>query len=47
MNMLCYPTSPQSYLMLCDPMVVAHQAPWDSAGKNTGVGCNALFQGIF
>ena len=26
MNMLCYPTSPQSYLTLCDPMVVAHQA---------------------
>ena len=21
--------------------------PWDSAGKNTGVGCHALFQGIF
>ena len=26
MNMLSYPTSPQSYLTLCDPMVVAHQA---------------------
>ena len=21
--------------------------PWDSAGKNTGVGCHALLQGIF
>ena len=21
--------------------------PWDSPGKNTGVGCPALFQGIF
>ena len=21
--------------------------PWDSSGKNTGVGCRALFQGIF
>ena len=21
--------------------------PWDSSGKNTGVGCHALFQGIF
>ena len=21
--------------------------PWDSPGKNTGVGCHALFQGIF
>ena len=28
---------------------VAHQVPqpWDSAGKNTGVGCHALLQGIF
>ena len=28
---------------------VAHQAPlpWDSPGKNTGVGCHALLQGIF
>ena len=28
----------------------AHQAPlcpWDSPGKNTGVGCRALLQGIF
>ena len=21
--------------------------PWDSSGKNTGVDCHALFQGIF
>ena len=21
--------------------------PWDSVGKNTGVGCHALLQGIF
>ena len=28
---------------------VVHQAlcPWDSPGKNTGVGCHALLQGIF
>ena len=28
---------------------VVHQAlsPWDSPGKNTGVGCRALLQGIF
>ena len=28
---------------------VARQAlcPWDSPGKNTGVDCHALFQGIF
>ena len=32
----------QSSLTLC-------QAPlsWDSPGKNTGVGCHALLQGIF
>ena len=28
------------------PWTVAHQAPWDSPGKNTGVGCYALLQGI-
>ena len=26
---------------------VAHQAPWDSPGENTGVGCHALLKGIF
>ena len=31
------------------PWTVACQAPcpWDSLGKNTGVGCHALLQGIF
>ena len=31
------------------PWTVAHQTPcpWDSPGKNTAVGCHALFQGIF
>ena len=31
------------------PWTVAHQAPlpWDSPGKNTGVSCHALLQGIF
>ena len=31
------------------PWTVAHQAPLsiDSPGKNTGVGCHALHQGIF
>ena len=28
----------------CDPMLLC---PWDSPGKNTGVGCHALLQGIF
>ena len=34
----------------CDPMDTACQAHlflWDSLGKNTGVGCYSLFQGIF
>ena len=29
---------------------ITHQpplCPWDSSGKNTGVGCHALLQGIF
>ena len=31
------------------PWTGAHQAPltWDSPGKNSGVGCHALLQGIF
>ena len=33
----------QSCLTLCHPMV----CPWDSPGKNTGVGCQSLLQGIF
>ena len=34
---------------LCDPWTVAHQllCPWDSPGKNTGVGCHFLLQRIF
>ena len=40
----------QSCLPLCRPMKwVAHQAlcPWDSPGKNTGMGSHSLLQGIF
>ena len=31
------------------PWTIAHQVlcPWDYPGKNTGVNCHALFQGIF
>ena len=30
------------------PWIIARQAPlWDSPGKNTGVGCHFLLQGIF
>ena len=36
--------------LFATPWTGAHQAPlcpWDSLGKNTGVGCHALLQGIF
>ena len=35
--------------LFATPWTVAHQAlcPWDSPGKNTGVGCHFLLQGIF
>ena len=35
----------QSRLTLCDPMEPL--GPWDFLGKNTGVGCCFLLQGIF
>ena len=41
----------QSCLTLCDPMDCnlpgSSLCPWDSPGKNTGVGCHALLLGIF
>ena len=42
----------QSCLTLCDPVDYSPQAPhfmefWNSPGKNTGVGCHSLLQGIF
>ena len=40
----------QSCLTLCDPMDYSppgFSVPWDSPGKNTGVGCRFLLQGIF
>ena len=30
-----------------DPMTARPLCPWDSPGKNTGVGCHALLQGSF
>ena len=39
----CSGKSAQWCLTLCDPMV----CPWNSPGKNTGVGCHSLLQGIF
>ena len=40
----------QSCLTLCDPTDCSPSGPlcqWASSGKNTGVGCHALLQGIF
>ena len=38
----------QSCLTLCDPRDSSPRGspPWDSPGKNTGVGCHFLFQGM-
>ena len=35
----------QSCLTLCDPHGL--YSPWNSLGKNTGVGSHSLLQGIF
>ena len=40
----------QSRLILCDPLDCSSAGllcPWDSPGRNTGVGCRALLQGVF
>ena len=40
----------QSCLTLCDPMdshPPGSSVPGDSPGRNTGVGCHGLLQGIF
>ena len=48
--MLCTPArSLQSCLTLCEAMDYSPPSssnPWDSLGKDTGVGCHALLQGI-
>ena len=47
--MLCYAKSLQSCLTLCDPMdcsLPGSSVHGDSPGKNPGVGCHALLQGI-
>ena len=43
-NAVCAVLVAQSCLTLCDPTGCSHG---DSPGKNTGVGCHALLQGIF
>ena len=37
----------QSCLTLCDPHASRHLCSWNSPGKNTGVVCYSLSQGIF
>ena len=37
----------QSCLTLCELQPARLFCPWDSPGKNTGVGCHFLLQGIF
>ena len=46
---LCVCLVPQSCLTLCNPMdsLPGSSVHGDSPGKNTGVGCHALLQGIF
>ena len=46
----CVCSITQSYVTLCDPTDCSPTSllcSWDSPGKNTGVGCPALLQGIF
>ena len=44
-----YAKSLQSCLSICDPMdcSLPEPCPWDSPGKNTGMGCHTLLQEIF
>ena len=46
--MVCVCSIAQSCLTLCDPMEPTRLlCPWNFPGKNTGVGCHFLHQGIF
>ena len=49
MYLLVHAKSHQLCPTLCDSMDCSPpgSCPWDSPGKNTGVGCHALLQGIF
>ena len=47
-RLLCTLSRSSSVWLFATPWTVAYQAPlWDSPGKNMGVGCHALLQGIF
>ena len=41
---VCECSAAQSCLTPCEPRLLS---PWDFSGKNTGVGCHFLLQGIF
>ena len=45
MFILCLVAQPYQTLRVCSP--AGSSVYGDSPGKNTGVGCHALFQGIF
>ena len=51
MSLYIHAKSLQSCPTLCDPVDCSPPTrllcPWDSPGRNTGVGCCVLFQGIF
>ena len=50
LHALCLLKSLQSCMTLCDPMDCSPTrllCPWDSPGKDNGVSCHALLQGIF
>ena len=51
MNLLCFPALSHSFVSDSWQPHGLQSArllrPWDSPGKNTGVGCHALLQGIF
>ena len=47
---LCVCSVPQFCLTLCDPMECKPfrlLCPWDVSGKNSGMGCHFLLQGIY
>ena len=46
-HVLCHAWCLQSCPTLCTLCTARLLCPWDSPGKNTRVGCYALFQGIF
>ena len=47
MNLIQYVVVAQSSLTLCDPIACQLLCPWNFPGKNPGVGCHVLLQGIF